>query len=118
MPLFNVHLYPIVRVLVSRVEASSMEEAINKAETQTDLGALFLTEDSEWAEETSHYLVDDLADPEFEHSMWFGPGLERGFPDLFMLVKDLLAADPKDLPAFFGINDTTDKIIALRLRKD
>ena len=74
MPRYTVHLFPIVRVAV-QVDADNPKAAILKAEQQQDLYQHFdgLT-NTEFAEEMSHYLVDDETnDPDHEHSQFY-PG--------------------------------------------
>ena len=67
------HLFVIVRVKVPGVEASTHEEAVEKARQQAgqDFYERFATPDSEYAEEISHYLVDVTGDPEYNQSRWF-----------------------------------------------
>jgi hypothetical protein len=123
-----VHLFPVVRVTVKKIEAESMEQAIDKAE-EYDYASLLnnipnrdpeCVNDIEFADEMTCYLVDKNDGPGHhgEPSVWYGPGKEKGQPDLFALTRDLLAVEPKELPKFLGINPTTDKIIALRLAKE
>lgn len=69
--LFNVHLFPVVRLRVSVVEAASHIEAVEQTVAQTDLYVECESTNFEWGEELSHFLVDVAADPEFENSQWF-----------------------------------------------
>ena len=69
--MFNVHLFPVVRIKVSSVEAPSHIEAVEQAVAQTDLYSECESTNFEYAEELSHFLVDVAADPEFENSQWF-----------------------------------------------
>jgi hypothetical protein len=117
MPVYTVHVFPVVHVRIPKVEASSPEEAIDKAESMMDLNRELQLVNTEYAEEISHYLVDEDGDPDYSKSVWFGPGKEKGWPSLFGLVQTIMNADPKELPSFMGINSTTDGIIELRLRK-
>lgn len=69
--LYNVHLFPVVRLKVTAVDAMFHIEAVEKAVAQTDLYAECESTNLEYAEELSHFLVDVAADPEFENSQWF-----------------------------------------------
>lgn len=71
MPKYDVHLYAVVRVKVSGVEACSMENAIEKAEGATPLHQMFDRGDMEYAEEITHYLVDVEGDEEYMQTKWF-----------------------------------------------
>ena len=68
---FDVHLFPVVRLQVSGVEAGSPQAAIEKALEQTDLHSRFAGDDGEYAEELSHFLVDAAGDEQYEQSRWF-----------------------------------------------
>ena len=68
---FNVHLFPVIRLLVSDVEADSHRAAVEKALAMTDLYARFEASDGDYAEEISHYLVDVVGDDEYAESWWF-----------------------------------------------
>jgi hypothetical protein len=70
--LHNVHIYAIVRVKVSNVEAENHAEAIKKAEDMIDLNGLFNRgSDQEFADDIDCFLVDDVGDEEFNHSRWY-----------------------------------------------
>ena len=74
MPIYDVHLFPLVRVKVRGVEADSQIAAIGKAEAMVNLPRLFDRTgevDTEYAEEISHFLVDEEGDPDFERSEWY-----------------------------------------------
>jgi hypothetical protein len=62
--MYDVHLFPVVRLKVSNVEAPSHREAIARARCQiaTDLTQRFPDDDGEYAEEFSHYLVEVVGD--------------------------------------------------------
>jgi hypothetical protein len=73
----NVHLYAVVRVKVSGIEADSHEEAIEIAEQRVDMNMLFDglqgprapdIEYTEYADEITEFLVDEEGDEENEHS--------------------------------------------------
>jgi hypothetical protein len=135
MPKYDVHLFPIVRVKVSGVEAPDELVAIKKVEESVDLNNLFsftlLEADTEYAEEIwggftgtaksiSHYLVDPSRVPVsggFE-SVWFGPDYERGNPDpkgAKARMLDKILEQKKLLPVLLGIDAELDKLIAKEL---
>ena len=100
---FNVHLYPVVRLVVSGVEAASHQDAVEKAIEQTDLCTRFASADGEYAEEISHFLVDVVGDDDYAQSWWF---YSRQSP---------LMANFKRLIAWYdngGSDDELDSIIA------
>ena len=64
--LHNVHIYAIVRVKVSNVEAENHAEAIKKAEDMIDLNGLFNRgSDQEFADDIDCFLVDEVGEEEF-----------------------------------------------------
>ncbi|MDO9333427.1 MAG: hypothetical protein Q7T57_02755 [Dehalococcoidales bacterium] len=68
---YTVHIFPIVRVAV-KVEADSQEEAMKKAEEQTDFHALFGASGvAEYAEDIDCFHVDEENDPEYTKSTWY-----------------------------------------------
>mgnify|MGYP001558073700 CR=1 FL=1 len=77
MPKYHVHLYPIVRVLVSEVEAETPEAAIKQAEALVDLRRLFSGLDgphvvsTEYADDMDGFLVDEGGDPEHLKSTFY-----------------------------------------------
>lgn len=93
MQTYAVHLYTQVRVKVTGIQAETMEEAMDKAESQVDLhdllgnkairaskydlGGGVEVEAVEWAEaQTDFYLVDTLLEDgevDYEKTCWFGP---------------------------------------------
>ena len=75
---YNVHIFAIVRVKVPDVEAGSHQDAIKKAVECTNLNDVFDlvspvpgVEHTEYGEEISHYLVDELGDEEYRHSTFY-----------------------------------------------
>ncbi len=69
MAKYNVHLYAVVRVDISNIEAESQQAAIRKAEEETDLHTLLdALEAVEYGEEIIGYLVDEVGDDEFRKS--------------------------------------------------
>ena len=71
--MYDVHLFPVVRLKVSSVEAPSHREAITRAVRQIadDLTQRFPDDDGEYAEEFSHYLVELVGDEERRQSQSF-----------------------------------------------
>jgi hypothetical protein len=68
---YTVWVFPIVRVKVPDVEASSQEEAMKKVDESTDFHALLDRENIEFAEEIDCFHVDEDNDPEYERSQWY-----------------------------------------------
>jgi len=76
---YNVHIFTVVRVKVSDIEASSHVDAMAKAEELIPFHKIFDRDDNpemEWGEEHSHALVDEVGDEEYENSKWYGPDLD------------------------------------------
>jgi len=73
MKRYDVHIYPVVRVKVSGVEAESQVEAIRKAEEMTDFHRLFDREANgiEYAEDIDCFLADEDGDEEYLNSRWY-----------------------------------------------
>ena len=71
MAKYNVHVYAIVRVLVSDVEAENHVEAMKKAERRANLDSLFSGRNTEYADELDGFLVDEEGDVEHERSTWY-----------------------------------------------
>ena len=142
MKKFDVHLFPVVRVKVSGVEAADELAAIKRAEGELDLNKLFNQAgqylanwlgcnrledgsyahrlDVEYAEEVSHFLVDPkpaLAPGDAE-GVWYGPGYERDDPNPSGTkagMFDKIIACKKLLPTLLGIDPELDKLIAKEL---
>ena len=69
---FNVHVFPVVRVKICDIKASSQTEAIKKARKLRDLEALSeLDPDVTYADEISHFLVDEQGDDEHLRSQFY-----------------------------------------------
>ncbi|KKM00327.1 hypothetical protein LCGC14_1805530 [marine sediment metagenome] len=70
---YTVHIYPIVRVTFSDVEANSQEEAMKKAEDGADFHETFdrLAVNVEYAEDIDCFHVDEENDPEYARSVWY-----------------------------------------------
>ena len=71
--MYDVHLFPVVRLKISNVKASSHAEAITRAIEQVgdELADRFPDDDGEYAEEFSHYLVEVVGDEERLQSQSF-----------------------------------------------
>lgn len=68
----DVHIYAIVRVKVSGINAKNPAEAIKKAEASVDLHALFKNGDTqEFAEDIDCFLVDEVGDENLRESRWY-----------------------------------------------
>jgi hypothetical protein len=74
---FDVHIYAVVRVKVSGIEAESQQDAIKKAEDATDLHAMFRGDvdafssypvESEYTEDVESFLVDEVGDAEYRNT--------------------------------------------------
>jgi len=65
---YDVWIYPIVRFKVAGVEAESQEEAMKKADAQTDYHALLDRNGIEYAEDIDSFHVDEEDDPIYEKS--------------------------------------------------
>jgi hypothetical protein len=60
--LYDVHMYPVVRITVKGVEAESQLDAIRKANANIDLYQAVC--EAEYAEDVTGYLVDEHGDPD------------------------------------------------------
>jgi len=101
----DVHLFCLVRVKCGGIEADSHDEAARKAmERFHDLYGFFDTTnfqrlpeeitDTEFGEEFSHALVDEVDDPEHERSSWHDA---KGDSAPFVVEKPLSAQEFRDL---------------------
>ena len=78
----NVHIFTVVRVTVEDVEASSQQEAVEAAIDRVNFREIFDRKlppglgvpYTEWAEEDSYYLVDEVHDDQYVNSKWWKPG--------------------------------------------
>jgi hypothetical protein len=68
MPKYQVHVYPVVRVLVPDIEADSPEEGCQKAEQALDFNNLFSQPGIEYADDIDGFLVDEDGDTEHHRS--------------------------------------------------
>ena len=87
MPKYHVHCFAVVRVRVPNVRAMSQQQAIELATKSVNwhrvLGDGYNipptpgepVSDQEFAEEFSHFLVDEADDPEYEQSRWYNSHL-------------------------------------------
>ena len=65
---FDVHVYPVVRIKIPDIEAASQMEAIKKAREEFSRACNIIGTDAEFAEEIAYYLVDEVGDEEFDNS--------------------------------------------------
>ena len=86
--LYDVHLFPVVRIKVSGIAATSHREAIEKAcvATVPELYQRFETKDGDFAEEISHFLVDVVGDEQFECSRSYYSQAEPLITNLARLI--------------------------------
>ncbi len=74
---YDVHIFAVVRVKVAGIDAGGQTEAIVKAEDSVDLYRLFENrgafgvETTEFADEISLYLVDEVGDSTYERSCYY-----------------------------------------------
>ena len=71
---YNVHIYPVFKVLVLDIEAESQEDACRKAEyvaTQVLTFERFNRAGLEYADEVTGFLVDEEGDEEHLRSTWY-----------------------------------------------
>ena len=71
--LYDVHLFPVVRLKVPGIAAASRREAIEKAcaATVPELYQRYETKDGDFAEEISHFHVDVGGDEQSESSRFY-----------------------------------------------
>jgi len=137
MPFFNVHVFTTVRVKIEKVQAASMEEAIDTANESAHFHDIFDHDEHrscncpsgerEWAEDVqaNYYLVDPLkangemerpGDVDYEGSAWYGPRKEKGIDSVQDLFYKIL--DKKELlPVLMGIDENLDKLIVQKLKE-
>lgn len=78
----DVHMFAVVRVKVAGIKAANQVEAIKVAGAMIDFHALFEScalpsvECVEFAEEFSHYLVDEVDDLEYNETRWYKDGAD------------------------------------------
>jgi hypothetical protein len=74
---YDVHIFAVVRVKIAGVDAESQTEAIVNAEDSVDLYRLFENpgafgvEATDFADEITHYLVDEVGDSTYERSRFY-----------------------------------------------
>ena len=74
---YDVHIFAVVRVKVAGIVAESQTKAIQKAEDSVDLYRLFdnprasAVEATEFADDITHYLVDEVGDSMHERSRFY-----------------------------------------------
>ena len=88
MPKYHVHCFAIVRVRVPNVTATNPREAIEAATKAVNWHRVLVDgynltlpsgepiSDQEFAEEFSHFLVDEADDLECARSAWYSPTLK------------------------------------------
>jgi len=99
MPIYDVHIFTVVRVKTVGIEAASQQEAMKKADESLDYNQLFSRlHGVEWAEEHSHALVDVHGDTEYENSRWYDADLET----LMGIEQEIFDAPEDRLPLYIG----------------
>ena len=76
---YNVHMFTVVRVKVVNVEAENHIEAMEKVDKQVDFNSMFrdvARNETEWGEEHSHVLIDEVGDDQYEKSTWYNGDLK------------------------------------------
>jgi hypothetical protein len=96
---YDVHLFAVVRIKITGVQAASQIEAITQVEDAVPYDALLNSGDLcrslrggigvvryiEWAEELTGALVDERGDTEFERSRGYHPGKDGWEVDKLIL---------------------------------
>ena len=77
--LYDVHLYPVVRVTLKGIEAESQVEAIRKAEVGLDLYQAVRS--AEYAEDVTAYLVDEHGDHNYSRTRCYKPEGDQIVPE-------------------------------------
>jgi hypothetical protein len=67
----TVWIFAVVRVKIPDVEAENHEDAMKKAEENTDLHAVLDRDGIQFADEIDCFHVDEENDLEYEHSCWY-----------------------------------------------
>ena len=65
---YNVHIYAVVRLKVEGIEADTHRDAIRSALASVDLDREFQGERTEYAEDITSYVVDEVGDENYEHT--------------------------------------------------
>ncbi len=68
---YDVHIFAVVRVKISGVEAESQMAAIRTAVDRADLDHRFDGEATEYAEEITRYMVDEVGDTEYARTQTY-----------------------------------------------
>lgn len=93
-PLYDVHLFAIIRRRLTNISASDPRTAVVAAQADPSVGRWLRQLDDtdgfgEFAEEFSHFLVDVVGDDEFLKSEWF----HSDDDPLLVPLRELLAWD-------------------------
>jgi hypothetical protein len=115
---YDVIIGAVVNVKVTGIEADSQEQAIEKANEQTegDFTRLFNRDNplngiayTEYPDNIAHYLVDAEGDSEYERSEWYGPDGKTKLFDEDMKA-ELIAALKGMLNAYaWGADETVQR---------
>ena len=95
---YDVHLFPVIHIKLSKIEAVSHRAEIEQAleTTLTDLPDRLGQIGAEYREEMSHFLVDVTGDAEFRQSRWFYSQDEPLLANLRRLIAWDKAGQPSD----------------------
>ena len=67
--LWNVFIYPIMRIEMLNIKAENAIEATEEAERSFNGNQNFFLRNAEFAEEISYYLVDEVGDDDFNNTI-------------------------------------------------
>lgn len=67
--LWNVFIYPIMRIEILNIKAENAIEATEEAERSFNGNQNYFLRNAEFAEEISYYLVDEVGDDDFNNSI-------------------------------------------------
>ena len=65
---YNVHIYAVVRLKVENIEADTHRDAICSALESVDFYREFEGKRTEYAEDITSYVVDEVGDESYEHT--------------------------------------------------
>jgi len=68
--LWNVHIFPVMRVKVTNIKAENQMDAVKEAESFFLRNQSSLLGESEYAEDIAYYLIDEVGDEDFKNSIW------------------------------------------------
>lgn len=102
---YDVHLYQVVRVKVSGVQASDMEDAVLKVQDEFDWHLMFRNLsrwcETEYAEEVQAMLVDRVGDVDYEQTQLFNSSTNPFYSTLKEIVQN--KDDPEKLHALLAM---------------